>query len=187
MKANMSSNESGHYDRVAVILHWLIGIWLLGQIAFGLLLDSYARGTPEKAMAVNLHKSSGLVLGLLILLRIVWRLRHAPPAYPASVTAVQLRAIRIGHGLLYLCMLAMPLTGYLAANFSKYGINFFNAWPIAPWGPDDKSLHGLFNGAHDAIAIVFILLILGHIGLALYHAYIARDGLSARIRPAPAP
>lgn len=180
----MNSNHSGHYDRVAIALHWLIGIWLLAQVCFGLLLDSYARGTPEKAMAVNLHKSSGLVLGLLILVRIVWRLRHAPPPYPASVSGLQLRAIRIGHGLLYLCMIAMPLTGYIASNFSKHGINFFNVLPIAPWGPDDKSMYSLFNGSHDAIGTIFIVLIIGHIGLAIYHAYVVRDGLAGRMRPA---
>jgi len=181
----MASNSSGHYDRVAVALHWIIGLWLLGQVAFGWLLDEFPRGTPEKAMAVNLHKSSGLVLLLLILLRVLWRLRHAPPAYPAAVTARQIRAIRIGHGLLYLCMLALPITGYIASNFSKYGVNFFNVWPIAPWGPEDKALYGLFNESHDALGLAFTLLILGHIGLAAYHAYIARDGLAARIRPAP--
>jgi len=181
----MSSTRTEHYDRVAVVLHWLIGIWLLAQIAFGLLLDEYERGTPEKAMAINLHKSSGLVLGVLILIRIFWRLRHAPPPYPASASERQVKAIRIGHGLLYLCMIAMPLTGYIASNFSKYGIKFFNVWQIAPWGPDDKAMYGLFNESHDTIGTIFIVLVLGHIGLAIYHAYIARDGLAGRIRSAP--
>jgi cytochrome b561 len=164
-----------------VVLHWIIGIALLGQVSFGWLLGEFARGTPEKTMAVNLHKSTGLVLALLILMRLAWRLRHRPPAYPISVTGRQIQFIRAGHGLLYLCMLAMPLTGYLASNFSRHGINFFNRYPIAPWGPDDKAIYGLLNGAHDTFAALFTALIAGHILFALYHAFIVRDGLSARI------
>jgi cytochrome b561 len=182
----MSTFAPQRYDRVAALLHWIIGIALLGQVSFGWLLGQFARGTPEKALAVNLHKSSGLLLALLILARVLWRLRHRPPAYPASVTLVQIRAIRAGHALLYFCMIGMPLSGYLASNFSRHGINLFNRFPIAPWGPDDKTIYGLLNGAHDALGFVFSLLILGHIALALHHTWIARDGLSTRISLAPA-
>ena len=181
----MSATTLQRYDRVAVLLHWLIGIALLGQVGFGWLLGQFTRGSPEKAMAINLHKSSGLLLALLILARLFWRLRHRPPAYPAPITPQQARLIRAGHGLLYFCMVAMPLTGYLASNFSRHGINFLNRFPIPPWGPDDKTIYGLFNGTHDVLAVVFSALIAGHILLALYHSLVARDGLSERISFAP--
>lgn len=179
----MNTPTIERYDRFAMLMHWLVGLLLLGQISFGWLLSQYARGTPEKAMAINLHKSSGLVLALLVVIRILWRLRHRPPAYPAWLTAQQARLIRAGHGVLYFCMIAMPLTGYLASNFSRHGINFFNAYPLPPWGTDDKSIYGLLNGAHDVLAFVFTAAVIGHIALALYHRIIARDGLSARMMP----
>ncbi len=178
----MSNSQSRRYDRIAVLLHWIIGVALLGQITFGWLLSEFARGTPQRAMAVNLHKSSGLVLAVLILARLIWRLRHQPPSYPESTTANQLRAIRVGHALLYVCMIGMPLTGYLASNFSRHGINFLNLYPLPPWGPDDKVIYGLLNGAHDVLAVAFSVLVAGHILLAVYHAFVARDGLSARMR-----
>jgi len=178
---NQTSVPGARYDRVAVALHWFVGLWLLGQIAFGWALGLIARGTPERGLAVNLHKSSGLVLALFIAWRVLWRLRHAPPGYPAALSAMQQRIARGGHALLYACMVAMPLTGYLASNFSKHGINFFNAYALAPWGPDDKSLYGLFNGAHDALALLFSLLVAGHVLLGLHHAFIARDGLFERM------
>jgi cytochrome b561 len=181
----MNTAATARYDRFAMLLHWLVGLLLLGQISFGWLLSQYARGTPEKALAVNLHKSSGLVLASLILVRILWRLGHRAPPYPASVTAQQTRIIRAGHGFLYFCMAAMPLTGYLASNFSRHGINFFNAYPLAPWGPDDKSIYGLLNGAHDVLAFAFTAAVIGHIALALVHRMIARDGLSERMLPGP--
>jgi cytochrome b561 len=179
--AASSPPSSQRYDRGAVLLHWIIGVWLLGQIAFGWCLDEFERGSPAKAWAVNMHKSSGLILGLLIILRIIWRRRHPPPPYPGNLTERQVRAIRGGHLSMYLCMVAMPLTGYLASNFSSHGIKFMNQVLLPPWGPDDKAIYGIFNGAHDILGTVFTLLVIGHILFALYHAFIAKDGLSSRM------
>jgi cytochrome b561 len=179
----MSAAPSQRYDRFAMLLHWIIGIALLCQIAFGWLLGEFARGTPEKALAVNLHKSSGLVLAALILVRLYWRLRRRPPDYPGTTSPASRRAIRAGHALLYVCMVGMPLTGYLASNFSRHGISFFNVLALPPWGPDDRGLYRLFNGAHDLLAVAFTALVAGHLVFAAYHAYIARDGLAARMAP----
>ena len=174
-----SSHE--RYDRTAVLLHWIIGAALLAQIAFGWILDEFKRGSPARAAAINMHKSTGLMLALVILLRIFWRWRHPPPAYPASLPERQVRLVQAGHKLLYVCMIAMPLSGYLASNFSRHGIKFLNRVPLPPWGPDDKAIYGILNGTHDVLAIVFSTLVIGHIVLALHHAFIARDGLSSRM------
>ena len=169
------------YDRTAVLVHWILGAALLAQLVFGWVLGHVERGSPARAAAINMHKSTGLMLALLILLRIFWRWRHPPPAYPANLPANQVRAVQVGHKLLYFCMIAMPLSGYLASNFSRHGIKFLNLVPLAPWGPDDKAIYGALNGTHDVLAVVFSALVIGHIALALYHALIARDGLSSRM------
>jgi cytochrome b561 len=169
------------YDRTAAWLHWIIGAALLAQLAFGWCLDQFERGTPAKALAINLHKSTGLVIAVLVVARLLWRLAHRPPAYPAGLVAWQARAAQVGHAALYVCMIGMPLTGYLASNFSKHGIKFFNVLPLAPWGPDDKALYGLFNGSHDTLGLVFSVLVAGHILLALYHRQLAHDGVFERM------
>ena len=103
-----------------------IGVLLLAEIAFGLLLDEIApRGTPARAGVINLHKSFGIVLGVLIVVRIAWRLGHAPPPWPATMSARRQRAANLGHVALYACMVVAPLAGYLGSNFSKYGVRFF--------------------------------------------------------------
>jgi cytochrome b561 len=173
---------SERYDRTAVLIHWILGAALLAQLAFGWILGQLQRGSPARAVAINMHKSTGLMLALLILLRIFWRWRHAPPAYPAHITTKQVRIVKAGHMLLYICMIGMPLSGYLASNFSRHGINFLNRVPLAPWGPDDKAMYGILNGTHDVLGMVFSGLVIGHIALALYHALIARDGLFSRMR-----
>ena len=171
------------YDRVAAWLHWSIGLLLLAEIAFGLLLDEIApRGTPARGSVINLHKSFGIVLGVLIVVRVAWRLAHSPPPWPASMSPRRRRAAELGHFALYGCMLVAPLAGYLGSNFSKHGIRFFGV-AIAPWGPDWPATYSLFVAVHDASAYLLLALAVGHVVMALRHALVERDGMFARIAP----
>ena len=171
------------YGRVAIWLHWGIGVLLLAEIAFGLLLDEIApRGTPARAGVINLHKSFGIVLGVLIVVRIVWRLGHAPPPWPATMSARRQRAANLGHVALYVCMVVAPLAGYLGSNFSKHGVRFLGV-AIPPWGPDWPAAYSFLVALHDASAYLLLALTIGHVAMALKHALIERDGIFARIAP----
>ncbi len=171
------------YDRVAAWLHWGIGVLLLAEIAFGLLLDEIApRGTPARAGVINLHKSVGIVIGVLIVIRIAWRLGHAPPPWPATMSIRRQRAAQFGHLLLYVCMLVAPLAGYLGSNFSKHGVRFFGV-VLAPWGPDWPAAYSFLVGLHNASTYLLLALTIGHVAMALKHALIERDGIFARIAP----
>ena len=159
---------------------------MLAQIAFGFALDAIApRGTPARTPVINLHKSTGILLGVLLVARLAWRLRHAPPPWPDGMPAWQRRAAVLGHRALYACMLVMPASGYIASNFSKYGVRFFGmAW--APWGPELPAVYAVFNGIHVATAWLFAVLIAGHVLATLKHAWVDHDGIAARMWPAPA-
>ena len=162
-------------------MHWLLGLALFAQIAFGFLLDDIApRGTPARSGVVNLHKSCGITLAVLIAARLCWRLSHAPPPWPAAMAQGERRAAQWVHRALYACMVVMPLSGYVASNFNRFGITFFGfAWP--PWGPAWPEAYALFNGVHIVTAYVLCVLIGGHILAALKHAWIDRDGLFSRM------
>ena len=82
------------YTGVAIALHWLIAALIVAQIAFGWYLQSVPRKTPDRTIYVNLHKSTGLTIGLLILLRLAWRFTHKAPPLPASIPAWQRTAAR---------------------------------------------------------------------------------------------
>jgi cytochrome b561 len=181
--AAAATPSSARYGRVAAWLHWSIAVLLLAEIAFGLLLDEIApRGTPARAGVINLHKSFGIVLGVLIVVRIVWRLGHAPPPWPATMSARRQRAANLGHVALYVCMVVAPLAGYLGSNFSKYGVRFFGV-ALAPWGPDSPATYSFLVGLHDLSSYLLLALVVGHVAMALRHALIERDGLFARIAP----
>ncbi|MDB5936871.1 MAG: uncharacterized protein JWQ01_4215 [Massilia sp.] len=169
------------FTRTAIVLHWLIALLLVGQFAVGFLLDEIApRNTPARGWWINQHKSAGLVIGLLILLRICWRLRHAPP--PAlPMPAWQRRAAVASHLAMYVCMVLMPLSGYLASNFSKHGIKLFNAVQLPPWGSDDKLMYALFNQTHKVTAVLLALLIGVHLLAVAKHVLVDRDRLLTRM------
>lgn len=171
------------YDRTAAWLHWSIGALLLGEIAFGLMLDEIApRGTPARAGVINLHKSFGILLGLLVVARIAWRLTHAAPPWPATMSRRQQRTANVGHVALYACMLMAPLAGYLGSNFSRHGVRFFGA-VVAPWGPDWPAAYSMLVAMHDASTYLLLALVVGHVAIALKHAFIDRDGIFGRIAP----
>ena len=169
-----SSADSVRYGAVAIALHWLIGVALLAQMAFGFALDDLApRATPARAMVVNLHKSTGIVLGLLVVARVAWRLGHRPPPLPPGFPATRARLVALGHRALYAGMIGVPLSGYLASNFSRHGVRFFGA-VLPPWGVDDARLYAIFNSLHVGLAAALAVLIAGHVGVAIGHA--VRDG-----------
>jgi cytochrome b561 len=80
-------------------------------------------------------------------------------------------------------MLIMPVAGYTASNFSKFGVNFFNAVQLPPWGVDDRSLYAFFNGLHVATSYVFVALIALHLLAAMKHAIFPRHGILRRMLP----
>lgn len=175
--------DDSRYDRVAITLHWLLAFGLLAQIALGLwMVDIPKLPAGVRAYWFNLHKSIGLTLAALIFARLLWRIAHRPPPLPATLPRCQGLAARVVHGLLYLCMLALPLSGYLGSSFSGYPIRYFGL-TLASWGGKDEALKELLSAVHWTAAWLFVLLIGLHVAAALRHR-LARDGLFERMWPA---
>ena len=173
----MQPEKAGHrgdvvlrYTRTAIALHWLIALVILVQIPFGWSLEQIPTGTPARGWYVNLHKSVGVTLGVVIILRAVWRWIHPPPALPDWIPRWERIVAGAIHAGLYACMLIMPLTGYVASNFSKWGVKYFNTIQLPPWGVADERIYALFNGAHVTTSYIFLALILAHVASAIRHA-----------------
>jgi cytochrome b561 len=179
--------KASRYTSTAVALHWLLVVVLFAQIVFGWFLEDVPRGTPERTIYVNLHKSTGMVIGVIILMRLYWRLTHPAPPLPSSMPLWERVAAHWSHVLLYVCMIVMPLSGYIASNFSKYGVNFFNSIKLPPWGIDDQTIYNVFNTAHVVTSFILVTLIALHVLAALRHLF-KRDGVFSRmwpVRPLP--
>jgi cytochrome b561 len=177
-------NTPPRYDRVAISLHWLIALGVLAQLALGWwMIEIPKQPVGVRAYWFNLHKSIGLTLAALIALRIAWRLTHRPPPLPGSVPRWQVRAARVSHTLLYVCMVAMPLAGYLGSTFSGYPIKYFGL-TVPGWGWKDDALKDFFSAVHYSAAWCFMFLIGLHAAAAMKHWLIDRDRVFARMLPA---
>lgn len=164
-------------------LHWLVAIGVLAQIALGLwMIDIPKQPTGVRAYWFNLHKSIGMTLGVLIVMRLAWRFTHRPPPLPTTMPRWQMRAATASHVLLYVCMITMPLAGYLGSVFSGYPIKYFG-WVVPGWGWKDEALKELFSTVHWVAALAFISLIKLHVLAALKHLLYDRDGVFHRMLP----
>ncbi|MDR5775011.1 MULTISPECIES: cytochrome b [unclassified Caballeronia] len=170
-----------HFARPLIALHWLIAIAIIAMLCIGFYMVGLPRGLAFKSSLINFHKSLGLTVFLLVLLRIVVRLVYGRPPLPPMQTW-QRAAASITQALLYVGMVAMPLTGYLGSSFNKFGTRFWGVL-LPQWGWDDKALRGLFFGIHGYLAWIMAALVVLHFLGALKHQLIDRDGLLRRMWP----
>lgn len=174
---------AGRYNSVAIALHWSIALLVLGQIALGWWMLDLPKSPPGlRAGWFNVHKSIGLTIALLVLVRLAWRLRRPAPPLPASMPFWQARAARVSHVLLYACVIMQPLTGYLGSSFTKYPLKYFGV-TLPHWGWDSPPLKELFSMIHFGSAIIFMTLIVIHVAAALKHLLVDRDGVFQRMWP----
>jgi cytochrome b561 len=169
------------YTRTAIVLHWLIAVFAFAQISLGLWMIGIPKAPPGiRVYWFNVHKSIGITLGLLILVRLLWRLTHRAPPLPTTVLAWQRVAAKTSHVLLYVCMIVMPVSGYLGSSFTKYPIVYFGM-RLPHWGWEAPALKELCSQVHLVTVTLFITLIAIHVTAALKHLLVNRDGVFQRM------
>jgi Cytochrome B561 len=191
-----------HYTKTAIILHWLIAIFIALMFVLGWYMAELPKEAPKqmaydlfdlgvytwqaaeeispRTFYFNLHKSLGLTVLALIILRILWRITHTPPAALSSYKAIEKKVATATHHSLYLLMLAVPLTGLTMAINSKYGVKWFGIDLIA--GLDNKPVRDFFECTHEFVGIVLLVLIGIHLIGALKHKFIDKDETMSRMR-----
>ena len=174
------SEANARYTRTAIALHWAIALLVIGEFAWGWWMQQIPKQpVGPRVDAFNLHKSIGMAIFALMLVRIAWRLTHRPPPLPPTA-AWQAGLARFCHVALYVLLLVQPLSGYLGSEFSGY--------PVKAFGLTLPGWAGKNIAAKDFLSVVHLLsswsiaVIVGlHVAGALKHALIARDGLLARM------
>jgi cytochrome b561 len=189
------------YTKTAIILHWLIAIFIALMFVLGWYMAELPKEAPKqmaydlfdlgvytwqvaeeispRTFYFNLHKSLGLTVLALIVLRILWRITHTPPAALSSYKAIEKKVATATHHSLYLLMLAVPVTGLTMAINSKYGVKWFGIDVIA--GLDNKPVRDFFECTHEFVGIVLLVLIGIHLLGALKHKFIDKDDTMSRM------
>jgi cytochrome b561 len=189
------------YTKTAIVLHWLIAIFIALMFVLGWYMAELPKEAPKqmaydlfdlgvytwqvaeeispRTFYFNLHKSLGLTVLALIVLRILWRITHKPPAALSSYKAIEKKVATATHHSLYLLMLAVPVTGLTMAINSKYGVKWFGIDVIA--GLDNKPVRDFFECTHEFVGIVLLVLIGIHLLGALKHKFIDKDNTMSRM------
>jgi cytochrome b561 len=159
----------------ARILHWLMAALILAMLLIGAGMVSTTTARYPELLAW--HRPIGIAILILALIRLVVRLTHRPPSLPADLPALQVAAAKGSHYLLYALMIAMPLIGWAMQSAGGYPIMLWKGVVLFPILPHDVQVYGWLRVAHGLLAYAFFLLILAHLGAALFHGLIRRDGV----------
>lgn len=170
------------YSTVSLLLHWGIAALVVTQIC--LIAAHEATDGPISREFVTLHKSVGLTILMLTLIRLGWRMANPAIPLPQAMPTWQKLLARATHVLFYVMLLAMPLVGWAASSAGRRPISWFGLfdWPLLPL-PQSRDLAGDLMDMHELAAKALIVLVLLHVLGALKHHFIDRDNVLHRMLP----
>lgn len=175
-------NSSQTWGSLSIGLHWLTLVLILGLAMVGLAMTDLPNG-PQKIQIYALHKSFGLtVLGLTVI-RLMWRLFSPTPEAAENTPAWQAFVAKLTHGFLYVLLFAMPISGWLYNSAAGFPLKYFGLFKLPKLSGYDPQLKELAGEAHETFFYILALLMLMHAGAALKHHYLDKDTTLTRMLP----
>jgi cytochrome b561 len=173
---------AAQYTGTAKVLHWLMALLIIGLFALGQYMSDLSM-SPRKLQLYSWHKWVGVTVFFLLLVRIGWRITHQPPALPEQMSKQQRLVSHIGHAVLYLLMLAIPISGWLMSSAKGYQTVWFGVLPIPDLLGKDKQLGDALAELHGALNGLLMFIVIVHVLAALKHHFIDRDHALRRMLP----
>lgn len=174
-----------HYSALQKGLHWSMAALIVAMIAIGLTMASLGDGAVKNNL-YELHKSIGLTLLALALIRIAVRSRRSAPALEPDLPRWQRRAAHASHAALFMLMVLVPLAGWIATSSCCPPVNLFWTVPLTFPAPDGEGFAKAAFRVHFGLVFVLALVAAVHIGAALHHHFVRRDGTLRRMLPGDA-
>lgn len=176
----MPASATQFYTLTARVLHWVVAALVLTLIPVGIAIANADFGAWQNTL-YDLHRSAGALVLLLMFGRLCWRLTHPVPPLPADIPAIQQFAAHATHWALYVFLIAQALAGWTATSAYRAPIRVFWLFDLPPIWREDRAFSETMFSAHKAIGILIALLLCAHIGGALYHHFIRKDGVLMRM------
>ena len=170
------------YTRTAIALHWLIALLVFVTFPVGVVMSEMAL-SPDKLRMLSYHKWLGVTVFILLVVRLVWRVAHQPAPLLASMPQWQVLAAKGVHVLLYVLLIAIPLSGWLMSSAKGFQTVYLGVLPLPDLLTKDKALGDALSNLHLVLNITMLLLVTAHVAAAIKHQFVYRDGTLARMLP----
>ncbi len=158
------------YHILSRILHWLMALLVVTALALGIYMTGLDQEVSYRYDLYDLHKSIGVLVLILVVIRLIVRVTKSVPALPETMSAFIRTASHIHHVFLYVLMFMVPLTGYLMSNFAGYAVKLFSI-TIPSIVTTNKAFAANFHSAHVILAYILIGFIVLHLLAAIKHRF----------------
>ena len=178
----MLQNTERTWGAIAKSFHWLIAVLILGELVLGTVAEDM-KFSPTKLDLFVWHKSIGVTILLLVVLRVAWRFRNPPPTEPDTTAPWEKRLAQVGHGLLYLLMFAVPLTGWWISDTSRIPFSLYWTVPVPDLMAANRDASELAADVHGVLTKLLLATAVIHILAALRHHFLLRNDTLLRMLP----
>jgi cytochrome b561 len=168
------------YSNGAIILHWLLALLIIGNLAGGLLHDYVPAAGGQRSLVMSLHKSFGISILALTLVRLGWRLANPPPPLPEYLAANEQLLAKAAHWAFYAAMLALPLSGWVMADRTDRPIPFFGLAEVPKFGVA-KPLADAAHELHETMGWALLALLALHVTGIIKHRWLDQANLLPRM------
>lgn len=175
-------NSTTRYTTTAIALHWLVALLIFAAFPLGVYVADLAF-SPLKLKLLSYHKWLGVTIFLLTVARLAWRATHTPPPLPATIPLWQQRAAHVLHYLLYVLLLAIPLSGWLMSSAKGFPVVYLGLVQLPDLVGKNAELGDLLKTVHAALNYGLLALLGLHVAAALKHHFIDRDATLRRMLP----
>ncbi len=183
MKVFPPPREAAVHNSGLRFFHWLMAALIFTALPLGVWASQEPHGSATRSEILFFHKSIGVTVLGLVVLRIVWRLAAGAPAYAEPLGWLVQVASRAGHLALYALMIAMPVSGYLTSTASGSPLPWFGLFTLPRLVGKDKSLAEATSWAHYTFAWTLAFVLAAHLAAVIWHAGIRRDSVLTRMWP----
>ncbi|HUI59562.1 MAG TPA: cytochrome b [Steroidobacteraceae bacterium] len=175
-------NTSARWGAVAQFLHWLIVVLIVTQVILANIAEDLPVGVGKLAMFAR-HKSVGITILCLAVIRLAWRWANPTPPLPDNLKPYERALATLTHVGLYVLLFAMPLTGWMMTSARGFPVSWFGLVQLPDFVPRNRTLYETMKDVHDTLALVLYAIVFLHVAGALKHHFVHKDDVLRRMLP----
>ena len=176
----MLKNTTSHYGSISKGFHWLISLLVLGMLIAGFTMANM-ESSPLRSSISDTHKSLGILILALMVLRLLWRWMNTTPVLPLSTPMWEKFASKFGHYAFYFLLIAMPLTGWIMGSAAGRPPEFFGLFTMPNLVMENRELGSFMRQLHGIFAYSLVVLIVLHFLAAMKHHFVSKNDVLKRM------